>query len=311
MNAKGVAYENVPVCDLCGSTSAKVSFADARDNALLIPGRFGIVRCGSCGLLRLSPRPARESLGMYYPENYVPYREDSFLLHAVKRFLSAGERRRIKNLTGGRGRVLDIGCARGDFLASLGTSYERFGLEMDAPSAAAARETGATVYAGDVETFTFQSGATFDCIVMRFVLEHLRSPMAVLKKLKTILSSGGSLVISIPNADSFERHIFGRYWHSFDVPRHFQIFSPATIRKYAEKAEFRVEKIYYSFVPNDWIGSISRFFNAHGWTRLARFFGITNLLLAALFFPLSFVGFLLHRSPRMTVILRAVERSRF
>ncbi|MEJ7592629.1 MAG: glycosyltransferase [Planctomycetaceae bacterium] len=42
--------------------------------------------------------------------------------------------------------------------------------------------------------------ASFDCIVLADVLEHLRNPMDVLRKCRHWLSDSGSLVISVPNS---------------------------------------------------------------------------------------------------------------
>jgi hypothetical protein len=37
-----------------------------------LPGRFSVVRCRSCKLMRTSPRPTLESIGQYYPDPYGP-----------------------------------------------------------------------------------------------------------------------------------------------------------------------------------------------------------------------------------------------
>lgn len=66
--------EDVPTCCLCGSTKAFPKFA-VQDRLHRIPGRFGLVTCTACGLVRLSPRPTRDSLSEYYPaEDYYAYR---------------------------------------------------------------------------------------------------------------------------------------------------------------------------------------------------------------------------------------------
>jgi len=66
--------EDVASCDLCGSTRATPLF-ETRDRLHELPGRFALVRCDSCGLVRLSPRPTAEALSGYYPgEDYGPHR---------------------------------------------------------------------------------------------------------------------------------------------------------------------------------------------------------------------------------------------
>jgi hypothetical protein len=39
-----------------------------------LPGRFRVVECASCGLLRTNPRPTPESMSFYYGAGYLPYR---------------------------------------------------------------------------------------------------------------------------------------------------------------------------------------------------------------------------------------------
>lgn len=65
--------ENVESCPLCGSEDSKFLFWNY-DRLHLLPGKFGLVRCSNCTLVRLTPRPIPEKLGFYYPEDdYYSY----------------------------------------------------------------------------------------------------------------------------------------------------------------------------------------------------------------------------------------------
>ncbi len=60
-------------CDLCRSENAQVLLRQ-RDLLLgLAEEEFSIVRCGTCGLLYLNPRPSQEEIGRYYPDHYYHY----------------------------------------------------------------------------------------------------------------------------------------------------------------------------------------------------------------------------------------------
>ena len=37
-----------------------------------LPGKFIVVKCHRCGLMRTNPRPTAESIGFYYPDDYAP-----------------------------------------------------------------------------------------------------------------------------------------------------------------------------------------------------------------------------------------------
>lgn len=99
-------------------------------------------------------------------------------------------------------RVLEIGCAAG----WLGNEIKRrqqcrvHGIE---PNGLAAREAAKKidkVWNVNVEDcLDVLESASFDCIVLADVLEHLIDPWAVLKKLRSKLTEGGTIVASIPN----------------------------------------------------------------------------------------------------------------
>ncbi len=69
--------EEVPTCCLCGQSGVEQMFV-TWDRLHGFPGRFSLVRCTTCGLVRLSPRPARHVLGRYYPDDtYYAYRPET------------------------------------------------------------------------------------------------------------------------------------------------------------------------------------------------------------------------------------------
>lgn len=104
-------------------------------------------------------------------------------------------------------RILDVGCACGDLgraLAAVG-ECELVGLEYDAGSVDVAMATG--VY-DRVCRVDLEDGASdsvldglggFDVIVCGDVLEHLRDPPGVLRRLLRRLRSGGQVLVSLPN----------------------------------------------------------------------------------------------------------------
>lgn len=69
--------EQVVACIGCGSASTEVIFENF-DRWHRLPGSFVLVRCRGCGLVRLSPRPTRATIGRYYPEEeYYSYGVDT------------------------------------------------------------------------------------------------------------------------------------------------------------------------------------------------------------------------------------------
>jgi len=101
-------------------------------------------------------------------------------------------------------RVLEFGCATGymsEVLASRrGCSV--VGIELEPAAAEIARRRCERVIVGDAETLDLREalGADrFDAILFADVLEHLRDPAALLKRVQPFLAEGGSVIASIPN----------------------------------------------------------------------------------------------------------------
>ncbi len=106
-------------------------------------------------------------------------------------------------LVGGTKRVLDVGCATGYLAEALGErGCTVSGLEFDAEAAEKARPHLERLVMGDIETMDLAEAFgddRFDVIVFGDVLEHLRDPLAALRKAKPLLADRGSVVASIPN----------------------------------------------------------------------------------------------------------------
>jgi SAM-dependent methyltransferase len=81
--AGGPPTEEVPFCPLCGSADAKFLFWNF-DRLYHLPGRFGLVQCTQCDLVRLSPRPSIQSLSFYYPEEeFYSYQTPTYSINTI------------------------------------------------------------------------------------------------------------------------------------------------------------------------------------------------------------------------------------
>lgn len=70
--------EALRTCELCGGGEF-TPFLHQRDLLLDRPTPvFRIVRCNACGLLFTNPRPSREEMGAYYPEDYYSHYHRDF-----------------------------------------------------------------------------------------------------------------------------------------------------------------------------------------------------------------------------------------
>lgn len=104
-------------------------------------------------------------------------------------------------------RILDIGCGTGRLGAAVKARQdcEYLGVERDEQAAAAAQARGLEITCGDAEVVGFHDGDEFDCIILGDILEHLREPEALLRRLWMQLAATGTLIVSVPNAASQAR----------------------------------------------------------------------------------------------------------
>jgi SAM-dependent methyltransferase len=222
---------------------------DTRDRLCGLTGAFALVRCRVCGLIYLSPRPDGKSIGAYYPPSYDPHQIDRLDdLPALKRLtVRYGLRKRMNAVRKYKrgGKILDVGCATGLFLAEMQKlgGWQAYGVEPGAEAAAAAvRAHGFEVHVGDLTSARY-SDHMFDAVTLWDVLEHLHDPLGMMREVRRILRPHGILVMRTPSLRSWDSQVFGRYWAGLDSPRHLAIFTPVTLAALLEKAGFAVESM--------------------------------------------------------------------
>lgn len=226
-------------CPLCGGAQTSVLYRDCNDLICRTGGKFNVVRCLGCDLVRTDARPTRETIGQYYPSFYSAFE---------RRPQSTGARRLMRDMlrlpyvlrwgdpappAPSPGRVLDVGAGIGADLERLtAAGWEPWGIEPNpAAAAAAVARLGCSphrIQVGSAEDSSYENG-TFDLVLMLHVVEHLHDPAGVLSSVSRWLRPGGQAVLRCPNFDSFERRIFRSRWRGLDLPRHLVHFSRSTL----------------------------------------------------------------------------------
>lgn len=215
-----------------------------------IGGRFPVVRCRTCGLARTSPRPTAATIAAYYPQEYAPYQRLSApappAMHA-----QAALRVALHRLADPRsesippippGRMIEIGCASGSFLATMrDRGWQVAGIEPSPYAANRAREQGFDVYTGMLDDAP-EPAAAVDLVVGWMVFEHLHRPRDALARLRDWMAPSGWLALSVPDFASIEARLFGDAWWALDVPRHLHHFTPATLRQMLDAEGWVVER---------------------------------------------------------------------
>lgn len=299
-------------CPLCGPapTACVISGSDLLHD---LPGEFTVVECSGCGLLRTNPRPTPETIGYYYPSDYGPY-----LGTVVASQAEGGLKAKLVNLgkqllqtksavipVMAPGRLLEIGCASGSYLNAMAAQgWQVEGIEFSPEAAASARKLGYRVDDGAVETIE-RDDAGFDLIAGWMVLEHVHQPLAVLRKLRRWVKPQGKLAISVPNAGSIERRLFGASWYALQLPTHLYHYDPASIRKLMAAAGWRVTKIHHHRTLANLVASAGYRLRDKGHNRLGQtlidFPEKGGRLGALLVFPFAWIAAMFGQTGRMTI----------
>lgn len=155
--------EYVEACDLCGSPSN-------RARPLFTKRGLSIVKCPGCGLFYVNPRVPQEVLWQRlshdcFVDEYLPqsreYDEQANYRFQTPRLLA------LNGHAPARGRLLDVGCATGLFLAAACMDgWEVTGNELSPFAADYARQHfNVPVAVGNSETIDLLPGS-FDAVTM-------------------------------------------------------------------------------------------------------------------------------------------------
>ena len=226
------------------------------------PVRLG--RCDNCGLRWLLDAPVGSGLAELYQSGFyepAPARGGA-LVRELHRLNNAIRLRELDGMTPGR--LLDVGCGKGRFLAAASAAgWDAMGVEYAPASAEAARATyGVEVVAGDF--LELDLPRDFDAVTMWHVLEHLPDPAGAVARARDLVRPGGRIVISVPNGDSLQAHLGGERWFHLDLPRHLFQFTPRSLSALVERSGLRVVRIGHFYPEMETIGLIQTVLNLVG-----------------------------------------------
>jgi SAM-dependent methyltransferase len=220
-----------PACPVCGSRETGVieSFHDA-------VGRedYEVLACRSCALVFSRPMKFPGS-SWYESYNYVCGYVETASAASMGRFPYF-----LDSLPQPpRGRLLDIGCASGQFLQmAAARGYDVEGIEVDSRFVAMARTAGLSVRHGVLDEADARAHAgAYDVVAAMEVLEHVADPVGFLRLIGSTLKPGGWLLVSVP--DNRRPTPFGRDLWDYP-PHHLTRWNPGALRLALERAGYAV-----------------------------------------------------------------------
>lgn len=244
-------------CALCGERDAKVLLEQQDLRYSETPRTvFSLVECRRCRLRYVNPRPAAESLGLFYPNVYYTPRlmrreelrgsEGWFRrLRPARRIRQVREKLRdIQRMTPAGGRILEYGPGGGDLMVAIEQAgFRVVGVDRSAEAIAWMRgDLGLTVYSVE-EAVRSLGASSIDTAVLWNVLEHIPDPVPFLGRIRAWLRPGGALIFSVPNGAAWEHSVFFRGDPCEDIPRHLYSYTPRTVRLLLETCGFSVKGV--------------------------------------------------------------------
>ena len=165
----------------------------------------------------------------YLSEKYIPHKEKKgFLYSFVQKIMFRYKLKNLKNHINKNKTVLDYGSGDGRFAEYLNQlniktmTYDPLVNKLD-----------------DSNPISYQTTENqVDTVMMWHVLEHIPNLDSSIKAISNSIKNKGSLVIAVPNIDSFDSKLYKEYWAALDVPRHLYHFNHESLINFIEKQGF-------------------------------------------------------------------------
>lgn len=216
-------------CNLCGSNYTDLMY---------VVGGARVVQCRVCDLVYLNPRAEAEVAARNRTRDLVAH----FAPLARRQRVTFERRlRQILKLLGRPGRLLDVGCAAGGFMAvAREQGWSVAGVDVNGPATAHAREAlGLDAVTG---TLADLPGGGFDAVTLWDVVEHVPDPKGLIAQARERVAEGGLIALSVPNVASLAAWAGRERWPMFG-DEHLTYFTPETIRKMVKFAGFEVLRV--------------------------------------------------------------------
>ncbi len=299
-------------CCLCGGIDARTVGIGEDFEYRTSDQTFLAVRCPTCSLVYLDPRPAASELAVIYPDSYhaFAFEEASFgLVHRVRSRLEARRLLRVGGELGDGARILDVGCGDGfhlDLLRRYGNAgWHLLGVDTDERAVQAAQRRGLHVQQAPIEGADI-ADASIDLALCIQTIEHVDDPVSVLSSIAARLRPGGRVYLVTDNTGSPDFTLAkGRHWGGYHFPRHWNLFDQASMGRLAERAGLEVEHLGTTVSPVNWTYSVRNALDDWGAPRaLVERFSLRTAPSLAVFTALDSVLTAVGRGALLRVVLR-------
>ncbi len=234
LSIEGLEQVNCPVC------KAKTSKLFGEKYS------FKLVTCDGCGFVYINPRPTPSAMENYYANSKASAYFQTNIIGPTEanrlRLIVTPRLNYINNKFPNKGSWLDIGCSTASLISEAkNDGWQVTGLDFEKTAIAAAEAKGVQMLTKPIEDLNIQN--QYDLISLFEVLEHLSNPRETLEACFKANTTGGSIVITIPNIEGFEFETLGMSHSNICPPSHLNHFSPSTLPKLLSDIGYEITDI--------------------------------------------------------------------
>lgn len=240
-------------CTLCGPATSATSL---EPSPVALDARLRLVRCDTCGHVRLSHRPGHIEMTHSFSRDYLEncalaeYETCGSLARVGGKLVlfPFGNYRFFRPVLNSvrpfrrNGTIVDCGSGVGFLVDALQRDgWSAVGIEISPVLVAC----GKTSFGLDLRVTSFDSLERFtdlDAVTLVEIIEHLFDPVAVLRQVRGWLRPGGGVYITTPNFDCDDRRRAGMAWDAICAD-HYQYFTATTLTRALEMTGFQVRWI--------------------------------------------------------------------
>jgi len=203
---------------------------------------FTLVKCSSCGLLYVTPRPSEREIneahqtGLHQGETQL-HTSGTFNKTKAKSYLKILEDLFQQELKKGKYVWLDIGCGNGEFISALQEFSEGHiiakGLEPNRRKQKTARARGLDVSWFDLGGYNH----FYDYVSLLNVYSHLANPIDFLMQYKRMLKRGGKFLIQTGDTANLCAEMHPR---PFFLPDHLSFASEEIVSSILKRSGFEI-----------------------------------------------------------------------
>ena len=283
---------NFEPCESCSSSSYENILDNLvheyYENGKLSKWNYSLLKCKTCGMGVISPKPTWDILQTFYDNNYGCYdaeivnpinesmsfkykiaklRYASVLENGINQVIASAIGITVEVLSGRvvsyslgiplqlpkYARILDFGYGGGNWLKSMAyLGYQNLcGYDIDANTEHKNKleSIGITINNGDFLKVGYPDNY-FDCIRLEHVFEPLLEPKAILKELYRILKPGGLLVMNFPSINAMSFSLSPTHCVHRDSPRQLYLHTAISAHNIITNAGFKIKNLrQYAVAP--------------------------------------------------------------